>query len=121
MNVINDNLSSIIKTLNIHQKNYRDSNLESVIDPTLEAIIKDLNQPGILALKGKAESVLVFTFNHITKEDIIKDLNVSKASQENDMPIKIIKKNVDAFTTVFKEGTKYSKENYRPVNILPNI
>ena len=37
------------------------------------------------------------------------------------MPTKIIKKNADAFTTVFKEGKKYSKENYRPVNILPNF
>lgn len=76
MNIINDNLLNIIKTLNIHQKNYRDSNFESARDPTLEAIIKDLNQPGILALKGKAENVSVFTFNHITKEDIIEDIKI---------------------------------------------
>ena len=51
----------------------------------------------ILAIKEKTKSVLVFTFNHITKEDAMKEINVSKSSQENNIPTKIIKENADIF------------------------
>ena len=70
-------------------------------DPTLNAILKYRNHPGILAIKEKTRSVSVFTFNHITKEDIMKEikyLDVSKASQENDNSTKIIKENADIFS-----------------------
>ena len=92
----------------------------------------------------------MFTFNHITKEDVIKkikNLDASKASQEDDIPTKMIKENSDIFsnfiyqsfnnmidacifptslklaniTPVNKKGSKNSKENYRSVSILPNI
>ena len=103
-----------------------------------------------MAIKRKLKSGPVFTFNHITKEDVIKEINnldASKASQEDDIPTKIIKENSDIFsnfiyqsfnnmidvcifptslklaniTPVNKKGSKISKENYRPVSILPNI
>ena len=75
------------------------------------------------------------------------NLDVSKACQGTDIPSKIIKENADIFasflhssfntsvtnsdfpsvlkqaniTPVFKKGERYSKDNYRPVNILPNV
>ena len=92
----------------------------------------------------------MFTFSRITKEDVIKEiknLDASKASQEDDIPTKIIKENSDIFsnfiyqsfnnmidvcifptspnlaniTPVYKQGSNNSRENYRPVSILPNI
>ena len=74
-------------------------------------------------------------------------LDVSKACQDTDIPSKIIKENADIFasylhssfntsvtnsefpsvlkqaniTSVFKKGERYSKHNYRPVSILPNV
>ena len=74
-------------------------------------------------------------------------LDVSKACQDTDIPSKIIKENADIFasylhssfntsvtnsefpsvlkqaniTSVFKKGERYSKHNYRPVNILPML
>ena len=148
--VINDLFSSIIKTLNIPQKNYTDSITENVRDPTLKAILKYRKHLSILAIKRKIKSGPVFIFNQITKEDVIKEiknLDASKASQEGDVPTKIIKVNSDIFsnliyqsfnnmidvcvflaslklsniTPVYKKGSKNSKENYRPVSILPNI
>ena len=77
----------------------------------------------------------------------IRDLDVCKTSQENNIHTKIIKENVDIFsnfvyqsfnnlidvcifptsfkleniTRIFKKGPKHSNENYRTVNILPNL
>ena len=93
---------------------------------------------------------MVFTFNNITNDDVmkeIKDLDFSKASQENDIPTKLIKENANIFsnfiyhsfshmidvyifptllklanvTPALKKGAKNSKESYRPVNMLLNI
>ena len=87
---------------------------------------------------------------HVDKEQILKEilsLESTKASQDTDIPTKIIKDNADIFsdflpsdfnnsittsifasslqqaiiTPVFKKEDKNSKENYRPVNILPNV
>ena len=54
----------------------------------------------VLAITEKTESGLVFTFNHVTKDNVmkeLKDLDVSKALQENDIPTKIIKEIADIF------------------------
>ena len=76
----------------------------------------------------------------------ITDLDVFKASQENDMPTKIVKENGHTFSnfiyqifhnmtdvcifptflklanmSVFKKEPKNSKEKYRPVRIVSNI
>ena len=60
--------------------------------------------PSISAIKQKTKSVSVFTFNYISKDDImteIKYLDVNKANKaslDNDIPTKIIKENVDIFS-----------------------
>ena len=103
-----------------------------------------------MTIKRKIKSGPVFTFNCIIKEDVIKEiknLNTSKASREDDIQTKTIEENSDIFSTfiyqsfnnmtdvcifptslelanitpVYKKGPKNSKENYRPVIILPNI
>ena len=74
-------------------------------------------------------------------------METSKACQDTDIPTKIIKENADIFadillasfndsveksnfpsslkqaniTPVFKKGDRNSKDNYRPLNILPNV
>ena len=98
--VLNDFFSNIIKTLNIPKKDHTDSIVENVRDPTLKAILKYRKHLSILIIKGRIKSSPVFTFNHITKEDVIKEiknLDVSEASQEVDIPTKIIKENSDIF------------------------
>ena len=85
----------------------------------------------------------------VSKKDIEKEilnLNVAKASQDSDIPTKIIKKNSDIFsdilfkefnkslqickfpsclkmanvTPVYKKDNRSDKDNYRPMSILPN-
>ena len=91
-----------------------------------------------------------FSFSKLAKEEIFRqilNLDVSRACQGTDIPSKIVKENADIFasflhssfntsvtnsefpsvlkqaniTPVFKKGERYSKNNYRPVSILPNV
>ena len=78
---------------------------------------------------------------------IINDLDTSKATQQGDIPTKIIKDNKDLFSyfisasfnnavnkgvfpnelkqadikPIYKKESRNEKENYRPVSILPNL
>ena len=96
-----------------------------------------------MGINRRIKSGPVFTFNHITKVDVInkiENIDTSKASQKNDTPAKLIKKNSDIFsnfiyqssnkmidvcifptslklaniTPVYKKDSQNSKENYRP-------
>ena len=95
-----------------------------------------------MAIKGRIKSGPVFTFNHITKKDVIKEIKNLDASKKDDIPTEIIKENSDIFsnfiyqsfnnmidvcifltslklaniTPVYKKGSKNSKENYRSVS-----
>ena len=91
-----------------------------------------------------------FSFQEITKPKInqeILNLDSSRACQESDLPINMIKANFDIFTEVihkelnkdleagnfacnmelanvlpvYKKDNQSEKGNYRPVTILPNI
>ena len=100
--------------------------------------------------KERKEKHTTFSFSEVAKEEIFRDilnLDVSKACQDTNITSKIIKENADIFasflhssfntsvtnsefpssfkqaniTSVFKKGERYSKDNYRPVSILPNV
>ena len=66
---------------------------QDIDDPTLKAIVKWRNRPNILAITSEYKNRASFSFNFVSKEDVlteIKMLNVSKAIQESDIPVKII-------------------------------
>ena len=117
---------------------------ENIDDPTLKAIAKWRSHPSILAIASEYKNRVKFSFNFVSKEDVlteIKMLDVSKAIQESDIPVKIIKANEDFFAIcfyfnkvledgkfpnclklanikpVFKKSLRTSKNNYRPVSI----
>ena len=91
-----------------------------------------------------------FSFSFVTKKTILNELrklNPKKACQECDIPVKIIKENLDIvsnlvysnfnnslfslnfpsylknanITLIFLKKDRANVENYRPVNILPNL
>ena len=95
-------------------------------------------------------SNFTFSFNFISHGDVVKEpnkLKSKKASQKTDIPIKIVKENVDIIShflyhnfnnslscSTFPTGMKYAdvtpihkkndgtdKTNYRPISILPNL
>ena len=140
--------ANAVKNLNIPDYKNCDSLAENIDDPTLKAIAKWRNHPSILAIASEYKNRASFFFNFVSKEYVlteIKMLDVSKAIQESDIPVKIIKANENFFaeticfyfnkalengkfpnclklaniTPVFKKGPRTSKNNYRPVSILP--
>ena len=102
-------------------------------------------------IKNKRKNDYCFSFVPVAYEDILKktdNLDTSKASQQSDIPTKILKQNSDYFagyfcgsnnkrisfkihvttdlkladvTPVYKNKSKNSKDNCRPVSILYNI
>ena len=144
---LNSFFSNIVKNLNISRYSEFDPVTENIADPTLKAIFKYKDHPSILAIQSHCEKE-TFRFSEVNIEDIKKDilkLDKNKASQHSDIPIKIIKENLDIFagflctninrsfksssfpsclkmadvTPLHKKGKKDLKENYRPLSILP--
>ena len=116
------------------------------------ALKKYKNHPSITAITKRMKNLgnFTFSFNFISHDDIVKELNklkAKKASQKTDNPIKIVKENVDIIShflyhnfnnslscSTFPTGMKYAdvtpihkkddktdKTNYRPISILPNL
>ena len=148
--VLNNFFPNIVKTLGISDYMHSHPWAKEVNDPTLRAIMKYRNHPNVLTILDKYKNNSIFTFSHVTKEEVLKEignLDTTKSSRDTDIPTKVIKQNSDIFvsficktfnnmvhsstfpaalklahiTPPFKKGSKNSKENYRPISILPNI
>ena len=116
------------------------------------ALKKYKNHPSINAIikRMKSLSNFTFSFNFISPDDVVKEVNklkIKKASQKTDILIKIVKENIDIIShflyhnfndslscSAFPTGMKYvdaapirkkddktDKANYRPTGILPNL
>ena len=108
------------------------------------AIIKYKNHPSIKAITDRMEKLGKPTFNfkftsHEETEKEVNNLKIKKASQKSDIPLKIIKENVDiisyflyhnTFPTsmkyadvipIHKKDDKTDKENYGPISIFKSI
>ena len=101
-------------------------------------------------IKEKMEQTKTFTFKKPSRAEIeknIRNLDISKACQENDIPTKIIKENCEIFAEfiesnfsynieeaefpdmlkmadikpIYKKISRNEKGNYRPVSVLPNL
>ena len=101
-------------------------------------------------IKKKKKNDQSFSFGPVTYDDVlrkVKPLDTAKASQQSDIPTKILKQNSDYFaeyfykninqcfsrsifpsdmkladvTPVYKKKSGNSKDTYRPVSILSNI
>ena len=112
--------------------------------------MKYRNHPSITAIRRKCKDKGNFNFIEVDQKQIEKEilkLDVNKASQSSDIPIKVLKENSDIFsnflcnsfnnsiklskfpeilkhadiTPLYKKGKKDIKGNYRPVSILPNL
>ena len=107
-------------------------------------MMKFRNHPSVIAIKnlnsGSRFDFCRFSVHDVEKE--IRRLSTRKATQYSDFPVKTLKENSDIFgeyicdflnecvdkgtfpsilKPVFKKGYKGSKDNYRPVRILPVI
>ena len=98
---------------------------EIIDDPTLKAIVKWRNHPSIPAVASDYKNRANFSFDFVSEEDVpteIKMLDVSKAIQESDIPIDIIKANENFFAEAicfyFNKSLENGKfPNYKLINV----
>ena len=98
--VLNAFFSNIVQNLDIQQYNVDDPICENINDPLLKAIVRYRNHTSIAAIKKSGNSKSRFSFKNAQKEEILTELNnlnINKATQNTDIPTKIIKENSDIF------------------------
>ena len=87
--------ASVVENLGIDNQNMKlnDEDIENVIG-------KFKNHPSILKIREHYNSSNSFSFTQVNVNDVKKEidaLDASKAHQENDIPVKILKENRDIF------------------------
>ena len=147
--LFNKFFANIVSELNLAIDEDLIENVDHIDDPVLKAIEKFKYHPSILAISEKYDKN-TFSFQPVSYEDILKELNnlnISKACQDTDIPIKIVRLNSDIFadfiyqnmnygiassvysdnlknaniSPIHKKDSRNIESNYRPVSILSNI
>ena len=131
-------------------KNFKNGKETAKVLTMVGAFLKYRTHPSIIAIKENCNSSTRFNFSFVDKEDILKEIKnckANKATQNTDIPTKLIKENSDIFadfifenlndsisqsvfpsalklaniTPVHKKDSKSKKYHYRPIIVLPNI
>ena len=147
----NKHFSKLVESLDIDKTLASNIPSSDITDPVFNAIKKYENHPSIKKIEHfMSGKDLKFSIVFETKSKIlaeIHNLDNEKACQESDVPVKLIKDNIDIFfefifhnfnnsifdatfpselknanvIPVFKKKDRNNVENYRPVSILPNL
>ena len=130
--------SSIVQNLDITGYSNKKPFLDNFKDSTIKAILKHKHQPSTATIRNQCKKEI---------EHLILNHDVNKISQSSDIPLKIVKDNIDIFsdflcasfnssinlrkfpknpkladiTPLYKKGKKDIKVYYRPVSILPSL
>ena len=118
---LNNFFANTAKNLNIPNYENCDSLAENIDDPTLKAIAKWRKHTSILAITSAYKNRANFPFNFGSKEDVlteIKMLDVSKAIEESDIPVKINRGNDNFFEEAIFLYFNKSLENGKFPNCL---
>ena len=143
----NNFFSNITQNLKIDSNLVKITGNLTISNPISKEIKKYEKYPSIIEIKEKMKNKnMSFSFSFVTKETILNELrklNPKKACQESDIPVKIIKENLDivsnfvynnfnnslfssnfpshlknaTITPIFKKKDRANVENYRPVSI----
>ena len=150
--IFNECFVNIVKKLGLITKEQSAISTENSLNEVEIAITKHQNHPSIIAITEKMEKLgnPSFIFEFTSYEEIIKEVNslkIRKASQKVDIPVRIIKENIDIVfyflyhnfnnslscstfpaamkhaevTPIHKKDDKTDKENHRPISILPDL
>ena len=98
--IFNNFFSEIVPNLNITTNEDILTDTSIIDDPVLKAIKKYGNHPSIKMIEEKIEHSETFTFQKANSAEIeknIRNLDILKACQENYIPTKIIKENIEIF------------------------
>ena len=90
--------------MNISQFNQIHRTAENISDPVIKAIVKYKAHPSVIAIKETCTSKSNFNFWFAEKVDILKEIKMlqsNKATQNTDIPTKLIKGNADILQNLF--------------------
>ena len=123
---MNEFFSNVVTNLNIPQFNQIDRTSENISDPVIKAIVKYRAHPSIIVIKENCTSKSNFNFSFAEKVDILKEIKMllsNKATQNTDIPTKLIKDNADIFAEfVFISLNKCIEQSVFPSKLkLANI
>ena len=99
--VLNNFFSNIVQNLDISRYSNDVPLVTNANDITLKAILKYRNHSSIIAIQNKFKDKDSFNFIEVDQKQIEKEilkLNLNKASQSFDIPIKGLKENTDIFS-----------------------
>ena len=108
--VFNKFFINIVPNLKIPVENNIDHDFTETDDLVLNAINKFKNHPSIIMIKRKNNPCGSFSFSSVQYDDILKktkNLDTAKASQESDIPTKILKENCEFFAQYFCGNINY--------------
>ena len=103
----------IVPNLEIPAKRNCNMDFQKTDDLVLNAIKRCKYHSSIVMIKSKIEPEGRFSFTSVRYEDILrktKNLNVSKASQQSDIPTKILIEKSEYFLCCFHENINYCLE-----------
>ena len=114
--------SNIVSNLNIEGYSNCDPLANNIRDPVLKCIVKYRNHPSILAIGEVFQRPLFFS--KIQRDEVLSDilkLETSRASQDTDIPTKIVKENADIFVIVLVSNFNYPIEKSNFPSILKKM
>ena len=103
--------SNIAQNLDIPRYSNDELLVSNTNDATLKAILKYRNHSSIIAIRSKCKDKGNFNFIEVDQKRIEKEilkLDVNKASQSSDTPIKVLKENSDIFSNFLCNSLKNS-------------
>ena len=99
--IFNDYFTSIIKHLHIERKEFDSNNVKFSNNAVLLAVNKSQNHTSILKIKSN-RTYSGFSFRPVNYEEALtelKNLDISKTSQLEEVPTKIVKEDLNIFAT----------------------
>ena len=141
----NEFFVNIVPRLKISPKENYETDVGNDNEPILNYINKFKNHPSIKVIKSRKKEEQTFTFSYVSYEKVlneIRKLQTTKTTRQNHIPTKILKENSELsagyfhknitfciensifpsdLKVAFKKKSKTSKDNYKPISILPNI
>ena len=135
--VFDNYFSSIVKELNIpiNQNLLNDASIFE--DPIIATVHKYERYMSILKIKEKVKKHDLFSFYHVNPDKMLKilqNIDSKKATQQGDIPVRIIKENKFTFSKILSEMLDlrrlilsqfirkiilFDHTNYRSISILP--
>ena len=111
--IFNKFFVNIVPNLKIPESRNCNKDFQKINDPVLNSTNKYKYHPSIVMIKGKIEPQSKFSFTSVQYEDALRkikslsDSDVSKESQQSDMPTKIVIENCKYFACFFHENINY--------------